>query len=147
MPRRPVNVCFSKAIWAVGPEVFLTFLDEATHRVFVVMPETLGYALWPWARWQREFGLDARFSVRASPEAQVAALSGVLGLLGDEYDDVRFWARVRRVLGAAPRERRARVVAQYLRYVGLPQVGDVHTATPESIRDLFLDGRAGVRML
>lgn len=141
--KHPVNICFA----APREDPFVTYHDAALGRVFVLMAQTVGYELWPWARWQKDHGLGARYALRASTEAQLAAFAGTLGQLSDEYDDVKWWQRVQRVIDSDTATRRARVTCQFLKYLGIKLPFELDEATSGRLQTALLDSRVAMRML
>lgn len=141
MPRHVVNICFSVPTWRREREAFVTYVDQTTDKVMVLVPERRGYAVWPWARWQLSFGLDARFALRAAFEDQVGALTNVLGELNIEYETVSWW----RALWRKTYDRRIDAVTRFFTYAGV-RVSKFYDAEGLYLT-LLADGKNALRML
>lgn len=141
MPRHVVNICFSQPNWFREREVFLTYVDQTTDKVMVLMPRKCGYEIWPWARWQLDYGLDARFAIRALYEDQIGALTALLGELNTEYEEFSRWKNLWVDVSA----RRTAVVVQFLIFAGLRTDSFKH---PEDLYvALATNGKNALRML
>jgi hypothetical protein len=141
VPRHIVNICFSQPNWLREREVFLTYVDQTTDKVLVLIPRWRGYEIWPWARWAVTYGLDARFSIRPMYEDQIGALSATLGALNTEYETTAWWERLRVNMSA----RRTAIVVQFLIFAGMRTDDFKH---PEDLyAALATNGKNALRML